>query len=55
MLSSSMRHDVQQEMRIIEAAAVKVDSRCTRHEQIVFLCDKAVQTKKKITEKSKEL
>ncbi len=46
MLSSSARHDVQQETRIVEAAAVKVDRRRTGHERIVFLCDKGNVEKK---------
>jgi hypothetical protein len=46
MLSSSVRHDVQQETCIVEAAAVEVDIRCTAHERIVFLCEKAVRGNK---------
>ena len=41
-----MRHDVQQETRVVEAAAVKVDSRRTGHVRIVFLRDKANKEKK---------
>jgi hypothetical protein len=43
MFGSSVRHDVQQETCIVEAAAVKVDSRCTAPEQIVFLQDNVVK------------
>jgi hypothetical protein len=46
MLSSSARHDVQQETRVVEAAAVKVDSRRAGHERIVFLWDKGNKEKK---------
>ena len=45
MLSSSVHHNVQQETRVVEAAAVKVDSRRTGHERIVFLRDKANKEK----------
>jgi hypothetical protein len=47
MLNSSARHDVQQETRVVEAAAVKVDSRRTGHERIVFLWDKGNKEKKR--------
>ncbi len=43
MLNCSVSHHVQQVTRIVEAAAVEVDSRCTAHEQIVFLRDKVVK------------
>ena len=46
MLRSSVCHDVQQATRVVKAAAVKVDSRRTRHERIVFLRDKANKEKK---------
>ena len=43
MLSCRVSHNIQQVTWIVEAAAVKVDSRCTAHERIVFLRDKAVK------------
>jgi len=46
MLSSSVRQDVQQETRVVEAAAVKDDSWRSGHERIVFLWDKANEEKK---------
>jgi hypothetical protein len=46
MLSSSVRHDVQQETRVVKAIAVKVDIWRTGHERIVFLCDKGNKKKK---------
>ena len=46
MLRSSVRHDVQQETRVVKATAVKVDSRRTGHERIVFLWDKVNKVRK---------
>ncbi len=46
MLRSSVCHDVQQATRVVKAAAVKVDSRRTGHERVVFLRDKANKEKK---------
>ena len=36
-VSCSVRYSIQQVTRIIEAAAVEVDGRCTAHQEIVFL------------------
>ncbi len=43
MLSCSVHNDVEQKTWIVEVAAVKVDSRCNRHERIVFLLEIAVK------------